>query len=60
MRAEETSKEDKELQKWYALAMMAEGIFILPGHPGGISTAHSEYDVDEKGRLTGRKDESLR
>ena len=60
VRAEETSKEDKELQKRYALAMMAEGIFILPGHPGGISTAHTEKDVDELVRLTGRKAESLR
>jgi glutamate-1-semialdehyde aminotransferase len=35
------------LQKQYALQMMTAGIFILPGHPGGISTAHTKTDVDD-------------
>ena len=43
--AEEESKEDKPLQRRYALSLMPKGIFILPGHPGGISTVHTEKDL---------------
>jgi hypothetical protein len=25
---------------------MGRGVFLLPGHPGGISTAHSRNDID--------------
>lgn len=45
--AEEKSKEDKPTQKRYALRLMSEGIFILPGHPGGISMAHTKEDVED-------------
>jgi glutamate-1-semialdehyde 2,1-aminomutase len=43
---EELTGEDREAQKRYALGMMTRGVFVLPGHPGGISTAHTEGDVD--------------
>ncbi len=53
---EETSTEDKPMQKRYALALMPRGLFILPGHPGGISTAHTDADigrlVNESGTLS--------
>jgi predicted ferric reductase len=32
---------------------MAAGTFILPGHPGGISTAHSKENLDHFIRQSG-------
>jgi glutamate-1-semialdehyde 2,1-aminomutase len=58
--AEGSSKADKESQRSYALSMMSEGIFILPGHPGGISTAHSRTDVDDLITISGRVAKSLK
>ncbi|MDG6985755.1 MAG: aspartate aminotransferase family protein [Nitrososphaerota archaeon] len=43
--AEEESKEDKPMQKKYALSLMPNGIFLLPGHPGAISTVHTVRDI---------------
>ncbi len=31
----------------YALAMMTRGVFLLPGHAGGLSTCHTRGDVTE-------------
>ncbi len=45
--AEEAGTEDKEMAKDYVLQLMSEGIFSLPGHPGGISTAHTRRDLEE-------------
>ncbi len=45
--AEEASHEQRGIAVQYALHMMAGGTFLLPGHPGGISTVHSERDLDE-------------
>jgi len=45
--AEETRDEDKGRAHDYALHLMTRGIFVLPGHPGGISDAHQERDIEE-------------
>ncbi|MDE1858437.1 MAG: aspartate aminotransferase family protein [Thaumarchaeota archaeon] len=58
--AEEMSREDKRTQKEYALRLMSGGIFILPGHPGGISTAHTEKDIDDLVELSGMQAQYLR
>lgn len=57
--AEDTSNTDKGAQRAYSLALMTEGIFILPGHPGGISTAHTKEDVDDLIAKSGKTAESL-
>ncbi len=45
--AEETGKEDERMAHDYALHLMTNGIFSLPGHPGGMSTVHTKEDVRE-------------
>jgi glutamate-1-semialdehyde 2,1-aminomutase len=45
--AEEASRGDKEARSRYALHLMSKGIFILPGHPGGISTTHTQKDIEQ-------------
>ncbi len=51
--AEEAAAEDKEASHSYALHLMSRGAFLLPGHAGGVSTAHSESDIDTLVRLSG-------
>ena len=55
--AEEAAREDRESLSRYALGLMGSGIFVLPGHPSGISTAHTSKDtgalVDEGRRIAG-------
>ncbi len=46
--AEVAARKDKEAARQYALHMVSNGTFILPGHPGGVSTSHTKRDV---GRL---------
>ena len=58
--AEEKLKEDKTNQRKYALGLMAEGIFILPGHPGGVSTAHTKKDIEDLVELSGMQAQYLR
>ncbi len=41
----EAAKEDMKKARELALFLMTEGIFVLPGHAGAISTAHQERDV---------------
>lgn len=43
--AEEASRSDKGRASKYAFHLMSNGIFLMPGHPGGISTAHTEHDL---------------
>jgi glutamate-1-semialdehyde 2,1-aminomutase len=43
--AEEAAKGDRHTRLDYSLHLMAGGIFILPGHPGGISTSHTAGDL---------------
>ncbi len=45
--AEDAAKEAKKTKTEYALHLMSNGIFLLPGHPGGISTCHTSRDVAE-------------
>jgi len=51
--AQDAAGEDKQTKTDYALHLMSNGIFLLPGHPGGISTCHSEKDVAELIRQSG-------
>jgi glutamate-1-semialdehyde 2,1-aminomutase len=43
--AEDTASEDRATRSEYALHLMTKGIFVLPGHPGGISTCHTQADL---------------
>jgi glutamate-1-semialdehyde 2,1-aminomutase len=52
--AEEASREQRGIVLKYALGMMEAGIFLLPGHPGGISTAHTKKDLDDFVSQSGR------
>jgi glutamate-1-semialdehyde 2,1-aminomutase len=58
--AEGGSPGDKPKQKRYALSLMPRGIFILPGHPGGISTCHTPKDIEHLVAESGRFAESVR
>jgi len=44
--AEETAAENRAEALTYALRLMAAGVFLLPGHAGGISLAHDDGDID--------------
>ncbi len=44
--AEDAATGDKRIVTEYALHLMANGIFVLPGHPGAVSTAHRKDDLD--------------
>lgn len=44
--AEDASRESKRTAHRYCLDLMSQGIFILPGHPGAISTAHTTTDIE--------------
>ena len=46
-RAEDTAAEDRKAKVGYGLHLMSKGIFVLPGHPCGISTCHTEKDLDQ-------------
>lgn len=45
--AADSAKEDVKQARSYAQRMMDHGVYLLPGHPGGISAAHAEKDVDD-------------
>jgi len=51
--AEEAAAEDRRTKVGYALHLMSRGIFVLPGHPCGLSTCHTERDLDDLVRATG-------
>lgn len=44
--AEEAAMGDKSFARDYALWLITRGIFILPGHPGGVSAAHTPSDIE--------------
>ena len=50
------AKANSKLGYIFALGMIAGGIFLAPAHPGFLSTAHTEADID---RILGRADEVL-
>jgi len=58
--AEESAREDKRSRSEYALHLMANGIFMLPGHPGGISTSHTLKDINALVAASGRFAESIK
>jgi glutamate-1-semialdehyde 2,1-aminomutase len=58
--AEDAVMDKKELAKDYALYLMSEGTFLLPGHPGAVSTAHTTRDVEGLVEISRRFGESLR
>jgi glutamate-1-semialdehyde 2,1-aminomutase len=44
--AEDILRERRDLARRYALFLMSKGIFLLPSHAGGISTCHTEHDIE--------------
>jgi len=44
--AEGAAGEERRTKVEYALHLMQQGIFVLPGHPCGLSTCHTEKDLD--------------
>jgi glutamate-1-semialdehyde 2,1-aminomutase len=51
--AEDASAEERRPKVGYALHLMSRGIFVLPGHPCGISTCHTEKDLARLARVSG-------
>jgi len=51
--AEEAAGEDRRTKVEYGLHLMSKGIFVLPGHPCGLSTCHTEKDLDHFVRASG-------
>ena len=47
------SKGEGERAAKYAVQLMSKGIFILPRHAGGVSTAHTDRDIEELINLSG-------
>ncbi|MDA4125822.1 MAG: aspartate aminotransferase family protein [Thaumarchaeota archaeon] len=43
--AEDVAAEDRRRTKDYALFLMSAGVFVLPGHLGGVSSEHSFSDI---------------
>jgi glutamate-1-semialdehyde 2,1-aminomutase len=58
--AEEAAREDRKSVVKYARALMEGGSFILPGHPSGISTAHTKNDAAELARVSGESAQLLK
>ncbi|MDG6982566.1 MAG: aspartate aminotransferase family protein [Nitrososphaerota archaeon] len=57
--AQESARGDKDARLGYCLELMARGIFILPGHPGGISTCHTPQDLKKLAVESGKFAASL-
>lgn len=43
--AEDVASEDMRRTKDYALFLISAGVFVLPGHLGGVSSSHSSSDI---------------
>ena len=56
--AEEAAKGDRRLSRAYAIHLMCNGIFILPGHPGAVSASHTDEDLRRMVMESGRFAES--
>ena len=37
----------------FSIGMISKGVLLPPAHPGFLSTAHSEADIDEVLRIAG-------
>ncbi len=46
MSAEDAAAEDKTLAMGYAMHLLSNGVFVLPGHAGAVSTSHQNADID--------------
>ena len=44
---------DPARQFAFSIGMISKGVLLPPAHPGFLSTAHSEADVDEVLRVAG-------
>lgn len=44
--AEEAGAEERRTKVEYGLHLMSHGIFVLPGHPCGLSTCHTQKDLE--------------
>ena len=51
--AEEAGKEERQTKVEYGLHLISRGIFVLPGHPCGISACHTDRDLDRLVRASG-------
>jgi glutamate-1-semialdehyde 2,1-aminomutase len=51
--AEEAAGEDRGTKVEYGLHLMSQGIFVLPGHPCGLSTCHTKKDLDQLVQASG-------
>ena len=51
--AEEAATEGRKTKVDYGLHLMSKGIFVLPGHPCGISTSHTEENLGKLVRASG-------
>ena len=58
--AEEAAAGDKQRVLDYGVRLMSSGIFILPRHLGGVSTCHTEKDIDELADKSGKFGQELR
>jgi glutamate-1-semialdehyde 2,1-aminomutase len=58
--AEEAGTEERKTKVDYGLHLMSKGIFVLPGHPCGISTCHTEEDLRQFVRASGAYAEVLK
>ena len=58
--AEEAARDDKRSTTDYSLYLISNGTFLLPGHPGSISTCHSAKDIDRLIALSTRFGRSRR
>ncbi len=45
--AGEAESDDKRLAYEYAIHLMSSGVFLLPGHPGGVSLGHDSRDIKD-------------
>jgi glutamate-1-semialdehyde 2,1-aminomutase len=58
--AEEAGTEERQTKVGYGLHLVSRGIFVLPGHPCGISVCHTDEDLDQLVRASGIYGEFLR
>ena len=58
--AEEAGTEERQTKVEYGLHLISRGIFVLPGHPCGISVRHTDRDLDRLVRASGAYGDILR
>jgi glutamate-1-semialdehyde 2,1-aminomutase len=59
-RAEDVASEEGRRAREYALFLMSAGEFILPGHPGAVSSSHRSSDIRKLIELSGRFSRSIK